>query len=269
MNVCTSLLTTLCMLLALPPDHTPMLLTLPPNHTPIQVIHTAPKKLYRPEILKGTCHNLNCTDPPCYVRDSRVETACVTVFSEINGVWVDQGQQLVAYLTHLNCSCKKCGDITSAKSCVHTRPCPNEESSNPESYCYWTPTPSTSPEIVKRQAERNPLAPADLPTMAVPDIGFCDCCEPRRCPPNYVFVRSRCTCECALSCSSKQILNEEACECECAVSCLPDQTLNEKTCECECPGVSCLPGLVLNEQTCRCECPEGTKMTIDGECIGE
>ena len=169
------------------------------------------------------------------------------------------GYQAVVYVNHESCDCKRCTDIYSASSCTSTAPCPNED--NQDSFCYWTPTPSTASPVfnlgtVSPPSRCGPAASlrTELPTMALPDAGVCQCCEPRQCPPNQIFVPETCQCECPIECPSDKVLDETTCECICAVGCPPPQVLNEETCDCEC-RVRCSPPQVLNRNTCQCKCP--------------
>ena len=169
-----------------------------------------------PPILKYSCTGLPCDNPPCYARRKQVTTACTHMF-EFTNTWRYMGYQAVVYVNHESCDCNRCTDITSASSCTSTAPCPNED--NLDSFCYWTPTPSTASPVFNLGTVSPPTRRAslktELPTKALPDAGVCQCCEPRPCPPNHVFVPERCQCECAVECPSDKVLDETTCKCKC------------------------------------------------------
>ena len=203
---------------------------------PIRVIHTVPGEFHWPPIIKTTCNNLLCKDPPCLPRVQVQRRRCVLVFKLINGRWVKIGFRIRFYVDHLSCRCKDCRDIRNRQQCVNTYPCPN--SNNTCSFCYWIPSIYTQLEqaaptaatVSPVGAADDVIAPVPYP-LPYPPPGRCACCTPTCCPAPKRFNYDRCRCECP-------------------------------------PRPSCPAHQVFNENTCKCECPKGSKL-IGGKCVGE
>lgn len=217
----------------------------------MQVIHTVPNEFHWPPIYRGSCDNLFCRDPPCFVRRKTWRTECILVFQHINGHWMKIGYRNRRFVDHLSCGCKQCTDIRERQWCINTKPCPN--SNNPNSFCYWIPfiihplpltvleadkgatadtsAPASQDQLVVKPVE--PTLPTIKPTifpLPLP-LGRCACCNPFYCAPPRFF--------------------------------------NGDTCRCECPRIRCPPGQIFNTTTCQCDCPPGSKRNSVGKCVGE
>ena len=209
-----------------------------------------PNEFHWPPIYRGSCDNLFCRDPPCFVRRKIWRTECVLVFQQINGYWKKIGYRNRRFVDHLSCGCKQCTDIRERQWCINTKPCPN--SNNPNSFCYWIPF------IIRRP----------LPPVLEADTGTATANTPA--PANQLIVKPI---EPSLSIINPTIfplpLPLGRCACCKPAYCVPPRFFNSDTCRCECPRIRCPPGQIFNSTTCECDCPLGSKRNSVGQCVGE
>ena len=205
----------------------------------MQIIHSVPNEFHWPPIYRGSCDNLFCVDPPCYVRKKIWRTRCVLVFQIINGVWRKIGYRSRRFFDHLSCGCKQCSDIRESEWCINTKPCPNGNNFN--SFCYWIPFIRPILPVIK--ADTSATVAPSLGEPVAPELETID-------PPISPLPAGRCAC------------------CK-PIYCRPPKIFNRNTCRCECPQIRCPPGRIFNITTCQCDCPSGSTLNSDGQCVGE